>query len=112
MLPSINRLTKKKDFDAIFKNGISVKKGFLVVKAVKTGLAVSRFGIVVSKKVSNKATTRNKIRRQLRDIIGSQLPVIKKPFDVALVGLPGIEKETFSDMGAMVSGSFKKLGII
>ncbi len=112
MLPKANRLTKKKDFDVVFKNGEGVKNGFLVIKILKNDTSQSRFGIVVSKKISNLATARNKVKRRLRDAIAAQLPAIKKSVDVVIVTLPGIQKEEFPKLQEMVSRSFKKLNLI
>ncbi len=112
MLPKANRLTKKKDFDIVFKNGQSAKQGFLVVKMQKTKNEHSRFGIVVSKKISTKATVRNKLKRRLRDSILKELPHIKKPFDVILITLPGLQKNEFTELEKLISLSFKKLKLI
>ena len=112
MLPKINRLTKKKDFDVVFKNGESIKNGFLAFKILKNNLKESRFGFVVSKKVSNKATIRNKVKRRLRDATHALLKEVKKPTDVVVVSLPGIEKKDFLEIQKLISDSFKKLKII
>ncbi len=112
MLPKNYRLTKKNDFAAVFKKGQSVKYGFLVCRAVKNNLPMSRFGFVVSKKISNKATIRNKVRRRLQNAVAGQLQNIKKPFDVVMVTLPGIEKKEFKDYQVAISMVFKKMGIL
>lgn len=94
MLSKINRLTKKKDFDLVFKRGKSDKSGFLAVRAMENNLSQSRFGFVVGKKVSKKATVRNKIKRRLRASIRGE--EIKKPADFIIIALPGAEKADFS----------------
>ena len=38
MLPRINRLTKKKDFQAVFQKGKSIKYDFLLCKTLKNNL--------------------------------------------------------------------------
>ena len=60
MLVQKNRLTKKKDFDKTFKQGQGFKHDFLYLKIKKNNLESSRFGFIVSKKFSKKATERNK----------------------------------------------------
>ena len=94
MLPKKNRLTKKTDFDKIFKEGEGLKERGLLFK-VKTGEGVSRFGIVVSKKVSRKATERNRIRRILSEAIAQLKVEITKPVDIVIIVLPSfrIRKE-------------------
>ncbi len=118
MLPKQNRLTKKKDFDVVFKGGESVKNGFLICKVLKnpstsSGQAKeSRFGFVVSKKISNKATVRNKVKRRLRDAVSAHLKGIKKTADVVILTLPGIEKKEFAEIQEMVNGALKKASLI
>ncbi len=104
-----NRLTKKKDFEVAFKKGQSVKSDFLICKIVKNNLPESRFGFVVSKKVSSKATDRNKAKRRLRDAVFLLLPEIKHSFDVIIITLPETNKKDFSQIQKAVANSFKKL---
>jgi len=91
MLSSINRLKKKKDFEIVFKKGKGYKENFLYLKIVGNKLKTSRFGIVVSKKFSTKATLRNKIKRRLRELIRIKLPNIKKGIDGVIIVIPGLE---------------------
>ena len=123
MLPKIHRLTKKKDFDLVYKKGESVKNSFLVCRMLKNHstdpniIKESRFGFVVSKKVSIKATIRNKVRRRLGQAVLAQLKFTKqigqtKPVDVIIIALPGIEKKEFLDIGQAINDSFKKLKLI
>ncbi len=109
MLPKINRLTKKKDFTAVFKTGQSVKNDFLLVKIAKNHLKESRFGFVVSKKVSSKATQRNKVKRRLRKAVADELKKIKSPVDAVIVVLPNIKAKEFSQIQEIVVGIFKKV---
>lgn len=117
MLSKINRLTKKKDFEAVFKNGKSLKKYFLLFRILKNNLKESRFGFVVSKKISNKATVRNKVKRRLRSAVLGQFKKNKLPadnwcVDLVIIALPGIEKKEFSEIREIIKDSFKKIGII
>ena len=93
MLPKINRLKKKKDFENIFKNSKIFKNILVSLRLCKNGLSVSRVGFVVSLKVSKKATIRNKIRRRLSAAVKIFFNNIKTGDDLLLVALPGIEKK-------------------
>jgi ribonuclease P protein component len=90
MLAKKHRITKKKDFDKIFKSGKGKKEGFFVLKFIKNNLPESRFAFVVSLKVSKKAVVRNKIRRTLSEIIRQNMDGIKKGYDFIFVVQPGI----------------------
>jgi ribonuclease P protein component len=114
MLPKKNRLTKKKDFEAVFNNGQSVKNGFLLIKilTVPSTSKDSRFGFVVSKKISAKATVRNTIKRVLRVAAASLLKNLTKKVDVVIIVLPGVKKDQFPELKDSLEHSFKKIKLI
>jgi len=85
MLPAINRLKKKKDFERVFKQGRGLKEAFLSLKSTKNGLASTRFGFVVGQKVSHKAVVRNRVKRKLRDLAKQKIKDVKSGFDIVIV---------------------------
>ncbi len=111
MLPKENRLTKNKDFEEIFKKGKGFRENFLFLKILKNKLKVSRFGFVVSNKISKKATVRNKIKRRLREITKKRLLKIGKGFDAVLVVNfnPGLK--SFQEIGEMADKLFIKANL-
>ncbi len=111
MLPKKNRLTKKNDFDAVFRKGKSVKADFFICKTLKNNLQESRFGFVVSKKVSPKATARNKVKRRLQKAVFCILKEVGGSNDIVVITLPGIEKKEYLEIEKAVKDSFKKLKI-
>lgn len=92
MLPKASRLKKKKEIERVLKRGKGFKEGFLILKSLKNGLRNSRFAFVVSRKVSKKATLRNKIRRRLSELMRLKIKKIKKGLDLVLLASPGMEK--------------------
>jgi len=112
MLPQNNRLKKKKDFERVFKKGRGFKEDFLTLKTAKNDLDNSRFGFVVSQKVSKKATVRNKIKRMLRKIIEENLQVIKKGNDVLIVTLPRMEIKDFWGFKGVCDKLLKRANLI
>lgn len=111
MLPKENRLKKKKDFERVFKKGRGINQGFLFLKFQKNNFEESRFGFLVSQKVSKKAVVRNKIKRRLRGLISLNLSQIKKGNDVVLVTRPGLEKKDFQEIKEMINKIFKKANL-
>ena len=97
MLPKTNRLKKKKDFENVFKHGKGARGSFLALKFVKNGRKESRFGFIVSQKVSRYAVKRNKVKRRLRSVISSSSSLIKPGLDVAIITFSGIEDKTFQE---------------
>lgn len=94
MLTKHQRITKKKDFDHIFKNGKSRYSDVSGVKFVSNGLTFSRFGLIISNKVSKLAVDRNRIRRRLYTQITSLLPFMKIGYDVIVIIQPGAKNFT------------------
>ncbi len=85
MLPSIFRLKKKKDFERVFDLGQTSGGEFFILKQAPNNLSLARFGLIVSVKVSPKATGRNKLKRQVNEIIRLNLKKIKTGFDVIVI---------------------------
>ncbi len=111
MLSYKNRLIKRKDFERIFKKGDTYKEKELILRVKKNNLSDSRFGFIVSKKVSKKASTRNLIKRRLRAIIIKKLKNIEKKQDMAFIVLPGLERRDFKELENIVNRIFLKAKI-
>ena len=69
MLPSYLRLSKKIDFDMVFKHGRSKALRCFFIRWRENQLHHPRIGIIVSNKVSKKATERNTLKRRIREIL-------------------------------------------
>ena len=112
MLPKINRIKKKKDFETIFKNSKSFRNNLFILKVAKNSLGLNRFGFIVSQKVSKKATDRNKVRRRLTEAMGAECKKIKIGTDTILIALSGIEKKEFSVIKETVISALYNAGLI
>ena len=112
MLPKKNRLTKKKDFENVFKRGRSFKEDFLIFKIIENKLGQIRFGFVVSKKISKKATLRNKVKRRISESVRLKIGKLKKRFDGILLTLPEIEKKDFGKIDETIEKLFKRAKIL
>jgi ribonuclease P protein component len=87
-----NRLSRSRDFDAVYRHGRSVSTRFLTLYWFERGEAVGapRLGFAVPKAVGN-AVARNRIKRQLREIVRGKLENVPVTNDYVLVvrrGLP------------------------
>lgn len=102
MLPKINRLRKKKDFETVFKKGTGHKGPCFILRVLKNSLDYSRLGIVVSKKVSKKAVERNKVRRRASEAIRHNFIGIKKGFDIIFIVLPAAKKEDYNGIEKII----------
>jgi ribonuclease P protein component len=112
MLPKRNRLKKKKDIERVLKKGRGFKENLLFLKIINNNLKESRFAFMVSKKVSKKAVLRNKIKRQLRELVRLNLKNIKKGFDAVLMISPNFQKTDFNNLKNLLEKIFKKAQIL
>ncbi len=112
MLPKEHRLRKKSEFDRVFTKGDSFKDTLCLLKVVENGLDVSRFGFVVSKKVSNKAVRRNRVKRWLRGSVSSVLKDTKKEVDCVVIAFPSINTATYQETESCLQDLLKKAEII
>lgn len=108
-MKKINSLKKNKDFQRIIKNNKPFKyKGFIVY-VENLDQDNYHFGISVSKKIGN-AVVRNKIKRQIRDII-SRNNYEKNVNCIIIVRKSYLEEEFITNSNDL-SYIFKKLNII
>lgn len=111
MLPIQSRLKKKKDFEKVFKKGKGFKEDFLFLKIVPNNQEVSRFGFIVSRKVSKKAIVRNKIKRRLRELVRGTLSQIKPGVDGVIVVLPDFTDRNLEETKQTINRLFEKAKI-
>ena len=87
-----NRLSRSRDFDAVYRHGRSVSTRFLTLwwYAREEPVGEPRLGFAVPKAVGN-SVVRNRIKRQLREILRSRLEQTPPANDYVIVvrqGLP------------------------
>lgn len=112
MLKKKYRLLNEKDFQKIWKRGRSFYTKILGFKVFKNDLDLSRFGIVVGNKISKKATIRNKIKRQLREIIGKKIEEIAPGYDLVITALPEILGKKHGELETDVALGLKNLNLL
>ena len=86
-----HRLSRSRDFDAVYRQGRSVSTRFLVLYWFprEDGGGEPRLGLAVPKG-NGSAVVRNRIKRQLREAWRSSLPEVQPGRDYVLVVRPGL----------------------
>jgi ribonuclease P protein component len=112
MIKKANRLTRKKDFDAVWQKGRSSFDKIFGVKVLSSGLQANRFGIMAGLKFSKKAVERNKIKRRIREIIGAEENNLKKGFDIAITVLPAARGLDFAELRESMIYNLKRLRLL
>ncbi|MEH1777888.1 MAG: ribonuclease P protein component [Nostoc sp.] len=109
-LPKANRLKSRKDFQAVFREGIRRHGSYLTLRALKplcstkpsldtvnqttqatdesAHLASTRIGISISTKVSKRAVVRNRIKRQITAALHNLLPKLSPGWRLVVIVKP------------------------
>lgn len=82
--PRQERLRLKRDFDRVFREGLSLQSDFFTVIYLKNGLDFNRIAIVVRKKLG-KAHDRNRIKRWIRESYRQMKPELPKGYDIVVI---------------------------
>ena len=112
MLKKEFRLRKQKGFENVFNKGFYFSNNFLSLKTVKNDLPVSRFGFIVSKKISKKAVERNRVKRLLRESVRLMQNDIRTGFDMVFISKAGISGKKFKEINLAVEKLLKKSGLV
>ncbi|MFH0779267.1 MAG: ribonuclease P protein component [Parcubacteria group bacterium] len=117
MLKKINRINQEKDFDRFFglnfkkAHGLNLSAPNLIMKLLKSDLKRSRFGFIIPNKIDKRANVRNRIKRQMREIVRLNLPKIKITVDGLFLVKPGIKKMAYKQIEKEIVELFLKARI-
>ncbi len=98
MLPRLNRLTKRKDFEEMHRQGQTTRGQLMILRLKKNNFSHCRAGIIVSKKVSKKATQRNKIKRRMRQIIRKEVISLCDGYDFIIILKPNASSAGYKEL--------------
>ncbi len=113
MLSPKFRIKKKKDFNCVFEKGKFFKGNFFYIKVCVNNLSLSRFGIIVSKKVSNRAVKRNKIKRRVRAACAQILKSgVKNGFDIIIMANPPSLSSNFRDIKKALKSILERANLL
>jgi ribonuclease P protein component len=85
-----NRLSRSRDFDAVYRHGRSASSRFLVLYWFpQEESGEPRFGFSVPK-AAGSSVVRNRIKRQLRDVWRARLESVPPGNDYVLIVRPGL----------------------
>jgi ribonuclease P protein component len=84
MLPKIYRLTKKSDFQRVYRKGLRFRTNNLMINYLRNRNEASRLGFVVSKKLSNKANRRNYLKRVMRAAFADLPKALSLSYDIII----------------------------
>lgn len=95
MLKKAYRLVKESEFRAVRLKGRFITTPLFLLQYKNNEQKNSRIGFVVSKKVSQNATERNKVKRRMRDIFAKEKRILNKGYDIVCVAKKPITALSF-----------------
>ena len=99
MLPNQNRLRRREDFAKVYANGDRYRGTYLNLKILfDSNAEFTQIGIVVSKKVSKLAVTRNRFKRQLRAIFRQLLSQLKNGLQIVVTVTTVQSKPSYQEL--------------
>ncbi|MEA2064727.1 MAG: ribonuclease P protein component [Patescibacteria group bacterium] len=105
-------LKGKANFEKVFKQGSKCFIELFGIRMLKNNLGYSRFGIIISSKISKKAVVRNKIKRRISEIFRLNLKNFRSGFDVIIICRKPILEVTYQDIEKEILSSTKKLRLM
>jgi len=105
-----HRLTGNKEFQDVRSHGRSWSHPLLLLRARPNGLAHSRFGLVVSKRIGT-AVVRNRVKRRLREATRARLASIAAGWDVVLIARSPIVGAQFVDITQALDALLIRAGL-
>ncbi|MFH1253060.1 MAG: ribonuclease P protein component [Candidatus Uhrbacteria bacterium] len=108
MLSQEHRLRKAKEVEVVFTTGRSVFDPVCGFKFLKNNLSDSRFAVLVGNKISKSAVVRNRLRRQIREIIRLHLEKIRPGLDVIFIVRAEAKGKKYQDLERVIIGGLKR----
>lgn len=106
MLARDQRLSEKRDFQALFSRGMYLSTPLYTLRWRRNFGTCSRFGFIVANTISKKATQRNTIRRRFRERVRKNIEEFPYTADIAIIVRPKALGATSMEIEAELLRSF------
>ncbi len=102
-------LTKPEQYNLVYAKGRSWAGDFLVIKALPNGLALSRYGFSVSRRVG-KAVVRNRVKRLLREIM--RLTPLRAGWDIIFIARPAAASADYAALKGVLEDLLRRARLL
>ena len=103
------RLTKRRDFAAVYRKGRAFAHPLVVLRLLPNQLPYSRYGFTVSKTVGN-AVVRNQVRRRLRE--GIRTLLVQPGWDIVVIARQKAAAGDFHTLRRATSGLLSRAEVL
>lgn len=104
------RLRKGTQFDTVYREGTATSGPLVVLRVVPNGIAVTRWGFAVGKRLEKRAVKRNRMRRRLREAARS-LPVVAG-CDIVVTARQGASPASYWDLRQALARQLERAGLL
>lgn len=111
MLQAHYRLRDRRAIADVMRRGRPTGAGSLLVKLRPNHRQVSRAVVVVSKKVSKKATVRNRIRRRLAAVLADEWATVTPGYDIVITVRDDVVAAPPAELSRTVQAALQRAGI-
>lgn len=101
------RLRKNRDYNLVYKKGKKFYNRYFILIIKKKGKQNTRVGFSITKKYGN-AVERNRMKRQLREIIRKQAHSLKKGIDMVVIPKKNTKELSFSQLNESLRAVLEK----
>lgn len=113
MLASKYHLKSKNSFDEVLNKGKFFQSESFGLAVLPSNLKdVSRFGFIISTKISKESVNRNRIKRAMSEAVRFKQSYIKKGFDVVFLAKQLSARKSTEEIMREVDGALIKSGLL
>jgi len=108
MLNKKNRISNRQLIEKLFEKGRLYKNTYFIFRFLPSTEPVSKFAIIVSKKVSEKAVERNQLRRQVSEAIRLNTSILKTNIVSLVIMKSNVEKANYEELNKGITDFFNQ----